>query len=306
MQKPENIVSTVTSKLYVIGNGFDLYHGISSRYSDFGKFLKSKDRKTYDFVERYFDVDSDFWFEFEERLAYFDTDGLIDDAFMFLVGYGADDWSDSYHHDYQYEINQAVEAISKTMRNHFADWIRSLKIPDVNNIKEKPINIDKTATFLNFNYTPTLQMLYGVPESNILYIHGSSSDPTDMLVLGHGWEPEDLKAEIDDPENEDVRIIEGQEYINDYFKETFKPTEEILEKYKMFFSGLGNVDEILVMGHSLSEVDHAYFYEIIKNVNSNRSVWKVSYYKDSAEAKKRFSKLGINKKQAQFFEIKDF
>jgi len=295
----------VSQKLYVIGNGFDLYHGISSRYSDFGKFLKAKDPETYSFVERYFDIDSDFWFEFEERLAYFDTDTLIDDASMFLVGYGADDWSDSYHHDYQYEINKAVEAISKNMRDHFSDWIRQLKIPDANNIKEEPLNIDKTATFLNFNYTPTLQKIYGVPESNILYIHGSSSDPTDRLVLGHGWEPEDLKTEIYDLENEDVRVIEGQEYINDFFRETFKPTDQILKKYKMFFSGLGAVDEILVMGHSLSEVDHAYFYEIIKNVNPSKSAWKISYYKNKDTIEKKFSKFKIEKKLVLFSELKD-
>lgn len=224
---------------------------------------------------------------------------------MFLVGYGADDWSDSYHHDYQYEINKAVEAISKNMRDHFSDWIRQLKVPDANNIKEEPLNIDKTATFLNFNYTPTLQKIYGVPESNILYIHGSSSDPTDKLVLGHGWEPEDLKTEIYDLENEDVRVIEGQEYINDFFSATFKPTDQILKKYKMFFSGLGAVDEILVMGHSLSEVDHAYFYEIIKNVNPSKSAWKISYYKNKDTIEKKFSKFKIEKKLVLYSELKD-
>jgi len=49
---------------------------------------------TFDFVFRYFAVDADFWSEFEERLASFDTDTLIDDASQFLVSYGADDWSE--------------------------------------------------------------------------------------------------------------------------------------------------------------------------------------------------------------------
>ncbi|MGB4056828.1 MAG: AbiH family protein [Alphaproteobacteria bacterium] len=127
---------------------------------------------------------------------------------MFLVGYGADDWSDSYHHDYQYEINQAVEAISKKMRGCFADWVRQLNIPDADTIKEKCLKIDKTAIFLNFNYTPSLQKLYDIPSENILHIHGKSSDITDNIVLGHGWEPTEISSlqSSFDEENEDVRF----------------------------------------------------------------------------------------------------
>jgi hypothetical protein len=75
-------------------------------------------------VQRYFDVDADFWAEFEEQLASFDSDTLIEDACDFLVTYAAEDWSDAYHHDYQFEISQAVEAISATLRSRFAEGIR--------------------------------------------------------------------------------------------------------------------------------------------------------------------------------------
>jgi hypothetical protein len=52
------------------------------------------DKDTYDVVQRYFDVDADFWAEFEEQLASFDSDTLIEDASDFLVTYAAEDWSD--------------------------------------------------------------------------------------------------------------------------------------------------------------------------------------------------------------------
>lgn len=66
--------------LIIVGNGFDLFHSIPSKYIDFASFLKAKDSELYDLVETYFSVDQDFWWEFEERLAEFDAASLIDDA----------------------------------------------------------------------------------------------------------------------------------------------------------------------------------------------------------------------------------
>jgi hypothetical protein len=49
----------MTDTLYIVGNGFDLHHGIRSSYKAFGEYLKGHDRNTYDVVERFFDVDAD-------------------------------------------------------------------------------------------------------------------------------------------------------------------------------------------------------------------------------------------------------
>ncbi|TGQ13587.1 AbiH family protein [Mesorhizobium sp. M00.F.Ca.ET.217.01.1.1] len=87
---------------------------------------------------------------------------LIDDVSGFLVNYGADEWSDSHHHDYQYEISQAMEAVSVRMRERFGDWVRQLAVPDPSTTAAKRLPLDLTAKFLNFNYTPSLQALCDV------------------------------------------------------------------------------------------------------------------------------------------------
>ncbi|MFC6447708.1 bacteriophage abortive infection AbiH family protein [Shinella zoogloeoides] len=265
--------------LYIIGNGFDLHHGIPSSYKAFGEYLRRSDAKTYDVVEKYFSMDAQFWAEFEDRLASFDSDSLIEDAANFLVGYGADDWSDAYHHDYQYEIQQAVEAISTTLRLRFAEWIRQLPVPWAAEFSGQRVRVDRSGTFLNFNYTPSLQRLYAVPDINVLHIHGAAANPTETLVLGHGWEPVpnlDPYRFHQDPEDADMRVVEGQGIVDDYFKDTFKPTAKVIEKNAAFFAGLSDVDRIVVMGHSVSEVDHPYFEEVIANIDVNRVRWKVT------------------------------
>ena len=103
-----------------------------------------------------------------------------------------------------------------------------------------------------------------------------------------------------------MRVVEGQEIIDSYFKRTFKPTEKIIGDNQSFFAGLADIDEILVMGHSLADVDHAYFYEILRHINRNKVLWKVSYYGNSNDTQKRFSVFGIDPTLVQYFTLPQF
>lgn len=221
-----------SSTLYIIGNGFDRYHEIPSDYRDFGKYLKKVAPDIYCEVEEYFCVDNQFWWEFEEQLAYFDADTAVENASCFLVPYAAEKWSDSYHHDYQYELSRIVNAVSLSMRNYFAEWVRQLPIPAMGTLSGMPLPLDKNARYLNFNYTQTLQQTYGIPKSQILHIHGNASNPRDQIVLGHGWNrsPCDSRNYGIKLSEADTRKIEGNKIVDDYFSKTFKPTEQIIKK----------------------------------------------------------------------------
>ena len=304
----QEVSRPMTDALYIIGNGFDLHHGIPSAYSSFGQFLADHDPETANLVEQYFSVDKDFWSEFEERLADFNSELLIDDAQQFLVSYGADDWSDAYHHDYQYELDRVVSRISNTMRERFAEWIRQLRIPQTPLPSSVQLNIDPKATFLNFNYTPSLQRLYGVSDSHILHIHGAAIDPESSLVLGHGWEPPNLDPYRfeSEPENADMRVIEGIQIVDDYFKKTFKPTSSVLQSNDAFFQNLRNVREIRVMGHALASVDRPYFDRVIQSIEANDVRWKVSYYEDLDQTRDRFFELEIDAALVEFALLPEF
>lgn len=281
----------MTKQLFIIGNGFDLHHKIASRYSDFASYLKGKDRAVFDIAEEYVVPERDLWSYLEERLAEVDVDQIEEYASNFLVSYGADDWSDAFHHDYEYEIEQICAAISSTLRSHFADWVRQIVIPShaVSSVR----CMDSTSLFLNFNYTSTLQRLYGVPDSRVLHIHGSAQDPTTEIILGHGWDRQvsDLRSRFTD-EDTDVRVTGGFQLIDDLLACTFKPTKEILKRNKSFFENLSCVTQIYVLGHSLAQVDAPYFNEVLSNVNPNAQ-WVVSFYSDGAGAWAAANDIGI-------------
>jgi hypothetical protein len=96
--------------LYIIGNGFDIHHGINSRYSDFKNYLFGVEHSLYDLITEYIPVREN-WSDLEQALADTDSESIIDYALQFLESYDADDWSDAYHHDYQYEIDKIVERV---------------------------------------------------------------------------------------------------------------------------------------------------------------------------------------------------
>lgn len=304
---PVNDQMNFSSTLYIIGNGFDRYHKIPSSYHDFGHYLRRVDHVTYREIETYFSVDDDFWCEFEKQLATFDVDAVIDYASQFFMPYGAEEWSDSGHGDYQYELGRVVEAISTTMRRHFASWIRQLSIPTAATFGGELLPLDSRARYLSFNYTQTLQQIYGIPESQILHIHGNAGNPTDQLVLGHGWRrmQADLLNYGVDPSEADIRIIEGNRIVDDYFAATFKPTDIIIAHRQPFFKSLKSVRRIFVMGHSLSEIDAPYLKEIVGNIDSSSVTWKISYHSDPTDVRENFYGLGVDMLLASFAPLDD-
>jgi hypothetical protein len=223
--------------LYIIGNGFDIYHGIRSEYVDFKEYLSHKDRQLHNLVEQYIPLDSN-WSGFESALAGIDVDAVNDYASQYLVSYAADDWRDAYHHDCQHEIEQIVVGLSSKLKVHFSEWVKQLSIPTRKDLAVPPLNISPSGKFLTFNYTSTLSDIYDVPRANVCYLHGDAKREQD-LVLGHTWCPaprtESKYDQDSDYDSSDVRLMEGEELINSYFSQTFKNTKRIIADNIVFF-----------------------------------------------------------------------
>ena len=63
--------------LYIIGNGFDIHHGVCSKYSDFANFLKIYNRFLYNQFTEICRIDF-LWTEFEKALAYVNRDYFLE------------------------------------------------------------------------------------------------------------------------------------------------------------------------------------------------------------------------------------
>ena len=63
------------TSLFIIGNGFDLMHGVSSSYYNFRDFL-GRNNELRNALELYIRKD-DLWANFEESLAYLDDEAML-------------------------------------------------------------------------------------------------------------------------------------------------------------------------------------------------------------------------------------
>ncbi|RGA12930.1 hypothetical protein DPZ15_24975, partial [Klebsiella pneumoniae] len=262
-------------RLYIIGNGFDIRHGLPTRYKHFKSYVAKNDKELYDAIEEYIPA-GDEWNELESALGEIDYELILQNSEMFLVTYNTEDWSDAYHHDYQYEVDKITRMLSARLKEQFADWVKGINIADAYNSEQYIPPIPRESLYFSFNYTNTLQQIYAVPDAQIMHIHGNCSYDED-LILGHSFRVEKSLNPYIGPD-QDIRIAEAYDSIDKYFGNTFKPSEDIIKEENVFFSSLKNVDEVIVLGHSLAEVDGEYFAEINKSIPKSAR-WIVALYK---------------------------
>lgn len=310
-------------KLYIIGNGFDRHHGLKTSYYNFAKYLKAKDLELYNLIESYIFApksDNDLWWRFEENLANLDVDSIINDNDDLLPNIASDEFRDRDLHTFPDEMLNLQENLTDKLISIFTQFIRDVEMPK--SAIERKIKLDNDALFFTFNYTYTLELYYRINSKNILHIHNKADDRHNNIILGHGIDPDKFKKEETPPKNLSEEELErwyenqhdkldysartGQENLFQYFAKSYKSTKNIILKNQLFFKDLSEIEEIIVLGHSLGDVDLPYFTEIIKSVNSD-IIWKVSYYNETEESthRNRLSDLGIKNNNIKTIQLED-
>ncbi|MES2382152.1 MAG: bacteriophage abortive infection AbiH family protein [Bacteroidota bacterium] len=313
----------VIKKLYIIGNGFDLHHNLRTSYYDFAKFLKKKNKDLYITLEKYISYpsfDRDLWSRFEENLANLEIKEIIYEHADTLPSYGSDDFRDRDRYVFPDIMHEHYQKLTSGLFSEFEAFIKNVDFHET--AFEYNVKLDKSATFLTFNYTNTLEHLYKIDKKQIVYIHNSVFYNSEGIVLGHGIDPENFKEkrqippdglneeqleDWNDQHNDyDYSYDTGKETLMRYFKDTYKPTKDIIKEHSAFFKSIINVEEVYILGHSISPVDLPYFQQIIRSVRKDVK-WHVSYY-DIKESKKHFGTLkalGIEENNIILFKLVD-
>ena len=269
-------------RLFIIGNGFDLHHNLPTGLNDFRKYMARHFPEDYRsiirFLEKYFsDEVAREWNGLETMLSCTrDIEEMLDEA---IASSETDMDRASYWNDIQYNAGVSEKEFSALMER-LDTWIDSISVPEAS--PDPNIHFVPSDIFLNFNYTDTLQKLYGIKEKQILYIHGSS---TKSKILGHN-EPCDefplinanlTSEDIEHGLEEDWRIEEAKEILNRIPAIFFKDSCSIIQKNNAFFENIRSYDEIVFMGWSLGEQDEIYMDEIMACVSDKASIKVVGY-----------------------------
>ncbi len=282
--------------LYIIGNGFDLHHCINSSYRNFWDWLEIYNPDVYsDFFNIYEDIEGEWWSDFENNIA---SLNIYEYSTRIACEYQPDLMSehcDSMWDDAQFEVERQLKTLYANIKDCFHDWIEQLNPP----LRSRSVNLQiKDSAFLSFNYTKTLENLYGVDNRSILHIHGCVDENEDF-VLGHGktqraiilmnmgnhvkaqeaMTDEEVEALYDDglgglELHEQFALSSAMAEV----EAMKKPVDELIQKHAQFFDSLSDVQDVHVYGLSLSEIDIPYLRLIVSKLPSAQ--WEFSRYND--------------------------
>ncbi len=118
---------TKNETLYIIGNGFDMHHGMDTSYLSFAKYLQKKHPNIYDLFLEHFglpDIKPDTkwdaqWAKFEEVLGQIYADELLDKYAEYAANPGANDFSDKDWDTTATLIEQEIDKLLKGMNTAF-------------------------------------------------------------------------------------------------------------------------------------------------------------------------------------------
>lgn len=273
--------------LYLIGNGFDLHHGIHSSYADFREWLEYCHPMLYqEFVNVYGEqvLNGEWWADFENNLGELD----------FVRYY------DKYHTEVpekvwrQASTNNITGLLVKPVWRPAGKRLRSLYFFLDVAMKQWMHTITMTipysrriilpqdnAFFISFNYTSVLEHIYKVPKEKVLHIHGYLEDNGE-LIFGHNKNGMLLEYQYSKqgqlkPDGSDTQEIELA------FSAKGKNPYEYIHKNQLIFQSLSNVCNVFVYGLSFSEIDMPYLTQI--NSITPKAKWTISYYEEDGKEK---------------------
>lgn len=268
-------------KLYVIGNGFDLYHGLSSRYADFYRYVEENDPDL--LIELYsyfpFRVDKNYlWNNFEQDLCLFNHKRFM--RTYNHVDLTSESFRPSELHGLLDEVTAESERLADQIREAFRDWVEGFELEEIDRKRYIPLLLDQHGLYLNFNYTDTLVEFYRIPKERILYIHHNANACDGELIFGHGKKRDQKEIPTFDEDGEPTRtpFTDSENASRSLFYVFKKDAKAVIEEHRDWFSKLKGLEEVIVLGHSMGRVDWPYFRAIAKQAPQAR--WMVSYYGD--------------------------
>ena len=307
------------NSLYIIGNGFDLAHGIDTRYWSFRTFLE----ETYpDFLQQFESlysiqplddseygyseeaqkrwdarVNKELWSEFERFMATPDIQSMLDYSSSVVGSLNLDSGNNGIR-DTMDDYWAREFRFIKELQKHVKEWIEQIDIRNISPKKQALVDNDGDY-FFNFNYTRLLEDIYHVDQ--VIHIHGTIGDDANYdPIMGHCNNAEIEKRkrfsyEADEHYDEGEASI--QEAVADYLSEIYKDTAFYMSVNSHFFENLHTVTNIVIIGWSAGDVDIPYLLKI-KDSISKDARWTVYYYNSDAynSLSKALSECGISGK----------
>lgn len=265
--------------LYIIGNGFDLHHRLNTKYCHFFRFLRkrypdvvhkmnaSKFFSGLEFVEEddsSFEDEEKIWSDLEKDLEYAYEEYLEE-----MIGCYAPNYMDEHPNfgGVIFQVDDDEVPFSKFTGDLLIEWIKYAEMGK--SIKDEKLIFSSDAVYLTFNYTNTLQRFYGIPDANILHVHGSLKENLKNGVPLQFGNPEvsveRLKNRLENKYADNPWgswVTDAIPSLVGLCKALTKNLRQNYENLRAFLRSK-EINEVFVMGHSFMGVDKPYYDEVL-------------------------------------------
>lgn len=259
-----------SSTLYIIGNGFDLFHGLESKYEDFYFWLNANNHKEFSRnIQKVFpklDTNPNFlWSNFEDAMAEYDLNKLYE---VFYVEpenhiWAPEEWK---------KTADKINSICKDLRPLMKEW--AAEIPT--NEATPKLSLSKESWYLTFNYTMLLEDVYDIPKDHICHIHGCAKTD-DTILVGH-----DRQVSVEHIYSDGIEDEYSKREIAKVMNGFVKKKDKMIASNQVFFDSIKKVSHVVVLGHSLSGIDLLYFFRVLNIIQPN-SNWHFSKHQGCDE-----------------------
>lgn len=280
-------------RIVIIGNGFDLAHGLKTSYNDFIKYIINKsinydeiirkemidvgtlssDYQTYDFISK----------NLTDIRKYASRFGGIHFPNMFfkeLISYCFDkDWFDIETFYFNTLCATQLEHIDKLqsefelIKKHLQIYLK--EVYETNTFEINPSFLEifreknpQSLLFINFNYTTTIHKyfnaLWDIKIKTVINIHGDLYDLDNPIVFGYG----------DDKDTKYIEIIHKR--INKYLRNLKRQQYNLANQYSQIkqILDVGDNFEVYTIGHSLGLSDKT----LLKEIFERKTLEKIKLY----------------------------
>jgi hypothetical protein len=296
----------IKKNLLIIGNGFDLVHGLKTTYSDFlaWAYMNNRMSQYNRFSLRYYwenrskdadgraFIDSGIYYmpKFVDRLfAEYDNWIDLENNLATIIS----EWDASLTPDRERNIKtlQAIldEFLLPEFEHYIANYVNETNVAPLFKTKMKNVNC-----VLSFNYSNTFERLYQQEAGvEICYINGKAEKDSNQshIVFGYDYTGDQ----------------QGNEWLkyDKVFQRAYKSKNK---QYKKWMKG-NDAFSIHIIGHSLGKTDHAILSEFIKDEKNQTIVY---YHTDDSHQQligRMMSMIGkelFDKRDIDFRHIDDF
>lgn len=273
-------------KLYIIGNGFDLNHGLRTSYENYKSFLYSKrvNIKEFEDFEYFPNHIGDDWSDIENHLELNYVELMYDTVRTYYPN--LDDDSDSRWCNISIDINLKTALINKIINAFFYEWLNTIELKC-----DKHFHFDSDDCFITFNYTRTLEDVY---EIHPLHVHGILGERIQFGCFENNplESFKKLEKEYSSDEWYGASIEQAVYAVKNYCEQTYKDYEANKKRIECFLNGK-SIDEVIVMGHSFAGIDERYYKDVFSKFKCK---WIIYCHKekDFENAENLSSKYNIN------------